>query len=889
MYSFRYSILLAVLFALVKNTCYSQSQDNINPNETDSITYQLQKLRANADYDLYYDTLIDYTTHLAKKEDPSYYNQFELWYDWLPESKEDSTIYRKALMFYGHRMKKYYNDYYGSKDYLELAHQYANDKYLLDKWAWYTEKHLASIYARLNEYDKAIYCYRKLLPGMEHRQEWRNLSRLYDDLATAYGLNDEPERSEYFFEKAFNLGQDQREARTIFSVALKLAQLRSEARDTSEFNKYFNIALEYYDSIAPYSSCAEHIAHLHEVAGHHYLRIMKPEMALSQYKTALPFIRDYYTSRRSREQAKSIQNISHAFLELDILDSAEVWIARGFKKLCPDCTFKGLPHVDQIEFENTFIDLLDLKSKILFARYEQSGQVEFLDSAISAIDLALFANDQLEEELLLSNSKLESLATSKKLLESGLNYCYVGHSKIKNHKYLEMALLYFNRSKGRLLRSSRWRNFYISNLGQTEKNDILNYAKSLSDLKRNKYQTPEKSDSLESVILEVQSKINQILPDSILRLQQGKRLSEPHIEYVVTQNEIFLLSNINGSHFLKISSKDSISAMIRSVQKKINSRGNLDELQVVLVELYDLLIPINISGEEFITIVPDGELCYLPFDLLRTNGYYLLEKHTINSRFHAIQTQSNKTTNHIQKVFCWRPEYAPRPMAYLEHTERGVIVPLPFSLEETENICQTYSEQCEVTSIMKIDTLKEKMQSNDIFHFCGHAIVRNDSAYLVGQKENGQIIKVHSDELSEMPNELDLVVLSACETGLGEFKSGEGVQSLATAFLHSGSESIVYSLWSVNDQSTSVLMSEFYKQYKQESHPTKALQKSKLNYLKNAKDEKSHPYYWAGFVASTTPSIAHSDSNIYNFLFITASLLLLYIIIQSFKSYWHET
>lgn len=89
----------------------------------------------------------------------------------------------------------------------------------------------------------------------------------------------------------------------------------------------------------------------------------------------------------------------------------------------------------------------------------------------------------------------------------------------------------------------------------------------------------------------------------------------------------------------------------------------------------------------------------------------------------------------------------------------------------------------------------------------------------------------------------DLVVLSACETGLGEIKSGEGVYGLLRAFQVAGAKAIIISLWQIPDKETSELMTLFYEQFFKT--------RNKHDSFRNAQQtlaKKYHPYYWAGFV-----------------------------------------
>ncbi|MEK7831228.1 MAG: CHAT domain-containing protein [Acidobacteriota bacterium] len=93
-----------------------------------------------------------------------------------------------------------------------------------------------------------------------------------------------------------------------------------------------------------------------------------------------------------------------------------------------------------------------------------------------------------------------------------------------------------------------------------------------------------------------------------------------------------------------------------------------------------------------------------------------------------------------------------------------------------------------------------------------------------------------------------LVVLSACDTGVGEVKNGEGVYGLKRAFVLAGSESQVMSLWAVSDMGTKELMVEYYKRLLRGEGRGEALRQVQLRMLKNPK--RSHPFYWASFIQS---------------------------------------
>jgi CHAT domain-containing protein/Tfp pilus assembly protein PilF len=93
-----------------------------------------------------------------------------------------------------------------------------------------------------------------------------------------------------------------------------------------------------------------------------------------------------------------------------------------------------------------------------------------------------------------------------------------------------------------------------------------------------------------------------------------------------------------------------------------------------------------------------------------------------------------------------------------------------------------------------------------------------------------------------------LIVLSACDTGLGEVRSGEGVYGLRRSFVLAGAESLVMSLWPVSDYSTRELMVSYYRNLKQGMGRGAGLRQVQLDMLK--RNRQLHPFYWANFIQS---------------------------------------
>jgi len=139
-----------------------------------------------------------------------------------------------------------------------------------------------------------------------------------------------------------------------------------------------------------------------------------------------------------------------------------------------------------------------------------------------------------------------------------------------------------------------------------------------------------------------------------------------------------------------------------------------------------------------------------------------------------------------------------------------------------------------------------------VLHFATHALVDTSfplrSCLLLGEGQ-GQDGYLRASEIYALPMAADLVVLSACETGLGQVVAGEGAQSLARAFLHSGARAVVSTLWRVGDRTSVDLMSAFYARIARGEAVGRALGAAKRELLRR----DLPPRTWAGFVVSGSP------------------------------------
>jgi CHAT domain-containing protein len=191
--------------------------------------------------------------------------------------------------------------------------------------------------------------------------------------------------------------------------------------------------------------------------------------------------------------------------------------------------------------------------------------------------------------------------------------------------------------------------------------------------------------------------------------------------------------------------------------------------------------------------------------------------------------------------------------------ERGRLVPLPGSRAEVTRISRLFPPG-ESRIYLQGEATEGNVKNNPLLprasriHFATHGVPderQPDLAALVltPDASSDGLLQVH--EIFNLSLSADLVVLSACETGLGRKVSGEGLLGLTRAFLYAGAPSVVVSLWRVSDQrSTPDLMERFYRELDQAGDKAEALRQAKLALIRNG---HALPYYWAPFVLIGDP------------------------------------
>jgi CHAT domain-containing protein len=183
------------------------------------------------------------------------------------------------------------------------------------------------------------------------------------------------------------------------------------------------------------------------------------------------------------------------------------------------------------------------------------------------------------------------------------------------------------------------------------------------------------------------------------------------------------------------------------------------------------------------------------------------------------------------------------------------LAPLEHNLSEAQAVLTQFPGMLLADSMASRQQFLAHAGDYAILHLATHALANmrdGDYAYLVLASDSIDPTTLHSKlyvkDLYAQHWKAQLAVLSACETGIGNFRSGEGVISLGRGFAQAGVRSTVSSLWQINDTQTALLMEQFYHFLQQGYRKDDALQSAKTTLLKQSSHDLAHPFYWASYL-----------------------------------------
>jgi CHAT domain-containing protein len=271
-------------------------------------------------------------------------------------------------------------------------------------------------------------------------------------------------------------------------------------------------------------------------------------------------------------------------------------------------------------------------------------------------------------------------------------------------------------------------------------------------------------------------------------------------------------------------------------------------------------------------IIPDDTLNYISFEIL-TNKIvktanqdfskmpYLLYHFQIQYDYSAtLLNENKKRQNHLKtnaKCLAFAPPYdnnQPMVQRGTMKTLRDGTEQLQGTSKEIRAIAMYFNGDFDQSETATKANFLKTAPDFGILHLAMHGEANYENEQFANLKftntknQSEEEYLLYQNGIASMDLNAQLVVLSACETGLGKYIYGEGVASLGRSFMYAGVPSVVMSLWKVDDKATSQLMPYFYENLAAGMSKDKALHQAKLTFLAKEDFSKLHPHYWAGFV-----------------------------------------
>ncbi len=336
---------------------------------------------------------------------------------------------------------------------------------------------------------------------------------------------------------------------------------------------------------------------------------------------------------------------------------------------------------------------------------------------------------------------------------------------------------------------------------------------------------------------------------SSIRLEKNTKV----IKYIKSENELFRVIISNSDISIKnIGAYTAIETDIISFLNTIKNLNNSNGYENLSKKLYNLLLS-DIEIVNNTIIIAEASLRNLPFELLKEDENYLIEKTSISyvSGLSYLNSQLYKSNSYDENITFFAPSYNSFSPSVNELAVRGEAYNLKGAKEEVRLLNKLVdgivfeNENASKSQFFSLNS------NSAVLHLAGHAFLNNKDPELshIVFSDNEEDNKLFISELYGFKSNAELAVLSACNTGVGGYQDGDGLISLSQAFMYSGIPATVSSLWSAPDISTKQIMVSFYGYLNEGLTKSKALRNAKLDYLKNTDNLKlKHPYYWAGFV-----------------------------------------
>ena len=562
-----------------------------------------------------------------------------------------------------------------------------------------------------------------------------------------------------------------------------------------------------------------------------------------------------------------------------------------FKILIPDYNPETiLPNQNQLYAETVLMDALDLQAEILKLHHPKK--------ALKAFELSLHIEDLLINALVHENSKIITQIRTRNRTEKCLSIYLRLYNEENKIQYLEEAFQLSERTKSGILKSYRsniktasakekslllqFQNLNNTILKEQQKGNQANISNINSAIKKQN----EVTISLKQIQLKNADYFPQSCDSKALfsKLEKDKAIMVHY--FMGTENLFYFTLQDNRITLSQINITDTAIPKIIEFVDYFNTAdaitNDISGYNYAGKKVFNLLkLPQNTVYKNLI-IIPEGILNFLPFEALITK-----ESNTTNfAKMHYLLHDFKIAYNNSAGFYL-----NSKPISKSDKTVLGVFpvfektaFELRYSKKELESIRNNFKGKYLENSEASFSNFKHNISKYSILHLSTHASS--------GDIETPASIKFYEQEIlySELYNlniNPDLVVLSACETGIGKLYKAEGAMSVARGFQFAGAQNLLFSLWKVNDYTTSVFMSDFYQNIKNNQTYFEANANAKIAFLNNHEisNDKKSPYYWSSFVYYGSISSQENTTNYIVYIISFLGIIGLFLIFNHYQKW----
>lgn len=594
---------------------------------------------------------------------------------------------------------------------------------------------------------------------------------------------------------------------------------------------------------------------------------IKPSLAKSYYELAKLYTRKDFNSAKENKDSLSMaidyNNLGFFLKEHNELDSAMYYLqmARSYlRMISPDGHFQSFRSWDKIirNYSGT--------AKTFQAKYKVTKNIKNADSAIYYFHLIPNAMTQMRKTMENENDK--SLLT--KLLynvyepalaavcnyptpDTHLQYACDFIEAGKSLGLLEEIQDKFASENGTIpLDSLRMKeqiqtqinaiNHQLLNTNSTDlykKRIALEKRQSLllSHLQHNyPHYYALKYPNTDSKIADIQAKCKK---NNAVFLDFFQGESAVYLLYITPQQKGLIQTKINGVQLAELVTdfRHSLDSIWQYPQVFKTTSHQL--YQTLFATLDSTLSHSSLSYPIKATLVLDGYLHLVPFDALLSDTlqkHYLIEKYNFQHAYSAaMYMQGSDNENNKGKILAISPVFDSGFDAYYKQLHL-----LESALDSTGNMLQYMNKKYPITTLFRkeatVQNFQKQLNQYDFIHLATHAVAddripENSYIALAPNDKNDSMSKGYfmRDDIYATKMNVAIALLTACETGKGKIKKGEGVMSLARAFSYAGCRRIVMTLWSVDEFATMGITKSFYENLAKGESYADALYHAKLD------------------------------------------------------------